>query len=201
MIRHIEAQGPVTELASTVHGNSHYPPADEAQRTEQFVRLLSKYQQRIYSFILTLIPHWADADEVLQETNTILWRKFAEFQPESDFVRWANQVAYYEVLKFRRRRSKDILCFSESFLADVAQEALDNAPQLQAQRDSLAECLNKLSASDRKLVYLRYQQDAKTASVAQSLGRSVDSVYKSLGRIRRALLFCVGRLMAAEDRA
>ena len=60
------------------------PPDDSAlggDRTEEFVRCLSKYQQRVYSFILTLVPHWADADEILQETSTVLWRKFADFEP------------------------------------------------------------------------------------------------------------------------
>jgi RNA polymerase sigma-70 factor (ECF subfamily) len=162
---------------------------------------LGKYQQRVYSFILTLVPHWADADEILQETSTVLWRKFADFESGSDFVRWANQVAYYEVLKFRRRRQKDSLCFSDAFVEEIAEEAMRMTDSLQMQRDCLVNCVKKLSDKDRRLIRLRYHEDSSTKWVAEQLNRSVDSVYKSLSRVRRALLMCVHRMMSAEERA
>jgi len=176
-------------------------PVSGADRTEEFVRFLGKYQQRVYSFILTLVPHWADADEILQETSTVLWRKFADFKPGSDFVHWANQVAYYEVLKFRRRQRRDALRFSDAFVEEVAAEAVNMTDVLQIQRDCLASCVKKLPDKDRTLIQMRYQEDASTKRVAEQLNRSVDSVYKSLSRVRRALLICVHRMMHAEERA
>ena len=174
-------------------------PAGEKD-PEQFVRLLGRYQQRVYSFILTLVPHWADADEVLQETNIILWRKFSEFKLDTDFVRWANQVAYYEVLKFRRRRQKDQLYFSDSFVEEVAAEVMEMSDTLQMQRDRLAACLQKLSERDRTLIHLRYDEGSSVKRVAEQLGRSADSVYKSLNRVRRMLIDCVHREGLAEER-
>jgi RNA polymerase sigma-70 factor (ECF subfamily) len=167
---------------------------------ERFVRLLGRYQQRVYSFILTLVPHWADADEVLQETNIVLWRKFSEFQPDTDFVRWANQVAYFEVLKFRRRQQKDHLFFSDAFVEEVAAEVMEMSETLQLQRDRLAGCLQKLSDRDRTLIHLRYDEGSSVKRVAEQLGRSADSVYKSLGRVRRMLIDCIHREKMAEER-
>jgi RNA polymerase sigma-70 factor (ECF subfamily) len=168
---------------------------------ERFVRLLGRYQQRVYSFILTLVPHWADADEVLQETNIVLWRKFSEFKPDTDFVRWANQVAYFEVLKFRRRQQKDHLFFSDAFVEEVAAEVMEMSETLQLQRDRLAGCLQKLSDRDRTLIHLRYDEGSSVKRVAEQLGRSADSVYKSLGRVRRMLIDCIHREKMAEERA
>jgi RNA polymerase sigma-70 factor (ECF subfamily) len=167
---------------------------------ERFVRLLGRYQQRVYSFILTLVPHWADADEVLQETNIVLWRKFSEFKPDTDFVRWANQVAYFEVLKFRRRQQKDHLFFSDAFVEEVAAEVMEMSETLQLQRDRLAGCLQKLSDRDRTLIHLRYDEGSSVKRVAEQLGRSADSVYKSLGRVRRMLIDCIHREKMAEER-
>jgi RNA polymerase sigma-70 factor, ECF subfamily len=174
-------------------------PSDEKD-PEQFVRLLGRYQQRVYSFILTLVPHWADADEVLQETNIVLWRKFSEFELDTDFVRWANQVAYFEVLKFRRRRQKDQLYFSDAFIEEVAAEVMEMSDTLEAQRDRLAACLKKLSERDRTLIHLRYDEGSSVKRVAEQLGRSADSVYKSLNRVRRMLVSCVQRERLAEER-
>lgn len=174
--------------------------ANGEKNPERFVRLLGRYQQRVYSFILTLVPHWADADEVLQETNIVLWRKFSEFKPDTDFVRWANQVAYFEVLKFRRRQQKDHLFFSDAFVEEVAAEVMEMSETLQMQRDRLAGCLQKLSDRDRTLIHLRYDEGSSVKRVAEQLGRSADSVYKSLGRVRRMLIDCIHREAMAEER-
>jgi len=36
-----------------------------ADKVELFVRLMTRYQPRVYLFILSLLPNRADADEVL----------------------------------------------------------------------------------------------------------------------------------------
>ncbi len=102
--------------------------------------------------------------------------------------------------KFRRRRHKDCLFFSDAFVEEVAAEAAAMTDTLQAQRDLLASCIQKLPDRDRRLIQLRYDEGSSTQRVADQLGRSVDSVYKSLGRVRRTLLSCVHRMMVAEER-
>lgn len=169
-------------------------------QTDEFVRLLGKYQQRIYAFILTLAADWNDADEVLQETNVVLWRKFSEFKPDSDFVRWACQVAYFEVLKHRKRQKQDRLVFSEQFLEAVSADSIAMADELDVQRQALAACRDKLPPHDRDLLDRRYRSGATTQSVAIDLGRSVEAVYKAVQRIRVKLQNCVRRALAEGDR-
>ncbi len=170
----------------------------EAARTEDFVQLLIRNQRRIFSFIMTLVPHWNDAEEIMQETSAVLWRKFDRFEPGSDFVRWANQVAYYEVLKFRKRKKTESLRFRRAVLEKLARDSAEMDGSLDDQRDALVRCIQKLPEKDRHLIRLRYGQDATPRGVADQLGRSVDAVYKSLRRVRHALLGCVRRTLARE---
>ncbi len=46
----------------------------------RFMRLFLENERRIFGFILTLLPHWADAEDVFQETAGVLWNKFDDFQ-------------------------------------------------------------------------------------------------------------------------
>ena len=46
---------------------------------EEFARVFSRNARRIYGFIMTLVFNHHDAEEVFQNTNVILWNKFAEF--------------------------------------------------------------------------------------------------------------------------
>ena len=175
--------------------------AAATDRTEEYVRLQSRYQPRVFSFILTLVPHWADAEEILQETNVVLWRKFDTFNPGSNYLGWAKRVAYLEVLKYRRRNKKKLLLFSDEVLEKIADDEAEMAEGLQIQRQSLMQCIRKLPDKDRNLIQVRYAEDATVKHVADQLGRSTDAIYKSLRRVRHALLNCVQRLTSAEDRA
>jgi RNA polymerase sigma-70 factor (ECF subfamily) len=153
----------------------------------------------VFLYALGLVHNAADAEEVLQQTNLVLWRKFDQFQPGTDFARWACRIAYYEVLKFRERRGREARFFSSEFVETLAADSERSMDLWDARRDALVQCLGKLSTKDRQLVLGRYQEEATTRSVAEALGRSIQGTRKSLHRIRTTLLACIERTLAAEE--
>jgi RNA polymerase sigma-70 factor (ECF subfamily) len=171
---------------------------DAMQRTEEFIRLFTKCEPRIFAYILTLVRNFSDADDVLQQTNLVMWRKFDEFQPGTDFVSWGHRIAHLEVLALRKRKQCDALLFSDEFVEVVARDMDERNDTLEARQKALAACLEKLKARDRNLVQFRYQPDATTQSAAEHVGRSVDAVYKALNRIRQSLWECINRTLSAE---
>jgi RNA polymerase sigma-70 factor (ECF subfamily) len=174
-------------------------PTMTAEQDEAFVRHVGKARSRVYAFILSLVHDWNEADEIFQETLVVLWRKFPEFQPESDFVRWGCRVAQFEVYKYRERVGAKELTLAEDVLEKLAEDALGAAQaDHDLKRRALAHCLERLRPVDRELLQLRYGAESTTQSVAEHVGRSVTAVYKALNRIRWALLDCVRRQMAKE---
>ena len=89
--------------------------------------------------------------------------------------------------------------FTSEFIEALAVDSEESLDELDARREALAECLEKLRKTDRQLVLHRYQEHATTRSVAEALGRSVQGTRKSLHRIRMALLACIERTLAAEE--
>ena len=168
-------------------------------KVERFAQLLAKCQRRVFLYALGLVHHAADAEEILQQTNVVLWRKFDQYQPGTEFSRWACRIAYYEVLKFRERRARQERLFSNDFVETLAADSQTAMDLWDARRDALVRCLTKLSGKDRQLVLKRYQENATTRSVAEALGRSIQGTRKSLHRIRMALLACIERTLAAEE--
>jgi RNA polymerase sigma-70 factor (ECF subfamily) len=165
---------------------------------EEFVQEFTRHQRRLFLYILTQVPNPIDAEDILQETNVIIWRKFDQFRAGTNFFAWVCQIANYEVLKFRERRRRDRLLFSDEFIASVAEETLANTDALETRRRALSHCLGKLREQDRALIQARYAPGHSGKSVAKHLGRPANSVYQSLGRIRRSLLECISRRVAAE---
>lgn len=76
-------------------------------RHAEFLRLYSRHHYRIPAYIYTLVPHRADAEDLLQETSIILWEKFEQFDPGSDFLAWACQVAFWKFGNHRKRFARD----------------------------------------------------------------------------------------------
>src|SRR5688500_10238609 len=89
-------------------------------KVDEFVRLLGENQRRISLYVMGLVPNWNDAEEIVQETTVVLWQEFAEFESGSNFAAWACKVAYFGVLAWRKRRSREKLQFSSEFLASIS---------------------------------------------------------------------------------
>ncbi|MFH1924611.1 MAG: sigma-70 family RNA polymerase sigma factor, partial [Planctomycetota bacterium] len=170
-------------------------------KVERFVQLLATCQRRVFLYALRLVHNATDAEEILQETNLVLWRKFDQYRPGTDFARWACRVAYYEVLKFREKRAKEERVFSNDFIETLATESESAMDLLDARRHALSRCLGKLRQNERQLVLKRYQEQATTRSVAEALGRSVQGTRRALHRIRLTLLACIERTLAAAEHA
>ena len=171
---------------------------NDACRNESFVRLLVRHEHQVYSYILALLPNVTNADEVMQETSIVAWRKFDQFEPGTDFVRWVCQLARYEVLQFRERCARYRLHFSDEFVQAVASEAESHAGESDVRHHALEDCLTQLKSRDREIVRLRFESGASVKSVAQRMDRTSDAIYKALKRIRVALLRCVDRRLATE---
>lgn len=140
-------------------------------------------------------------DEVLQDTSVVLWRKFETFDPTGDFFRWACGIARLEVFRFSRENKRAALPLDEQTIDAISFEHQRLSDDLTDRRAALASCMDKLSATDRDLVRRCYAADKLSRDVAAELGRPVNSVYKSLGRIRSALQECIRRTLNREASA
>ena len=168
-------------------------------RYEQFVRLFTRHEQDLRSFVRSLLPSWHDTDDVMQEVALAVWRKFDQFQPGTEFLRWAYVIARFEVLSYRRQRARDRLVFSEDLLTQLADEALVETEQREAERRALEPCLEQLAAGQRELIMAAYTSGVKITGVAERLGTTPGSLYMRLNRIRRRLLLCIEHRLRQEN--
>jgi RNA polymerase sigma-70 factor, ECF subfamily len=165
----------------------------------EFHRLFVQNQRRIFGHILTLLPRLADAEEVFRQSCVVILSKADQFLPGTDFVRWACQIAQYEVYNYRRRKSSERLRFDHALLEKIAARRLEKADRLEAEATALRGCVEKLSASDRRTIEERYRRKITLQALAVESGRSVNTVYKAVQRIRRALRQCVENAIARQN--
>ena len=168
---------------------------------DRFLRLFAEHEPALRTFVRSLLPARGDTADVMQEVAVVLWRKFAEFDATRDFRKWAFGVARYEALAFLRDRARDRHVFDDALVGRLADEAETAAPRHEAQREALETCLQKLPEPQRALVLGAYAKGTHMDELAAQRGQTAMSLYKVLHRIRQALLECVRRTTAREERA
>ena len=173
-------------------------PDPDARTYEQFIRLFTQHESGLRAFVRSLLPGREHADEILQETCVVLWRKFAEFDKGSNFLAWACTIARFEVLKYRRRLARDRHVFNVELLELLADEAASEMDRRVQELQALEPCIQRLKLRQRELVTACYAPGISIKDVAEGLGRSATSLYKALDRIRGALLECIERSLAQE---
>jgi RNA polymerase sigma-70 factor (ECF subfamily) len=170
-------------------------------RTKELVLLMTQHQRRIFAYIYTLLPDRSAAEDVLQETSLIICEKFHEFRTGTDFVAWANQIAWWQVRAARTKFARSKVVFDDSVLESVARTATEMVPELDARHEALAHCLAKLPTRDRELVMTRYEPGNGVEEAAQRSGRSLVAAYKALARLRKLLHDCVSGQLTQEGAA
>jgi RNA polymerase sigma-70 factor, ECF subfamily len=164
---------------------------ENESNNEEFVRLLLMYQKRVYGFILAMVPNYSDAEDIFQQVVMVMCRRFSEFQPGTNFLAWAIQIARYELYNVRKIQRRSLVHFSSDTMETLFEETCSRLSQIDQRVGLLEECLKKLGREDRGLVNRRYEQGMKIKDIADQLGQSVHILYKGFNRIHLFLRRCV----------
>ncbi len=167
---------------------------------EEAMRLLARYQARLYSYIVTILGSHDDAEDLLQDVSVIAWQKFHEFERGTDFRAWIFQIAWFRVRQHIERKRRSGSAINAMLSSRLNQTMLDRRDDLDAQMDALRACMDKLDGSDRQLMHQVYGLAQPVPTVAATIGRQATSVYRSLRRIRERLLHCIDQNLASEAR-
>lgn len=185
LLPHFLADGPIIAMP-------------DVNATERFVQQLLGAQDRISTYIAMLLGNPALVNDVLQETNLVLWRKAAEFDESRDFGAWACGIARFQVLAYVRDLKRDRHHFDEDLVQTLAGSMGSIVDELDPRSSALSLCLEKLTDAQRSVLKARYTDNEPVGQLADSTGRSAASITKQLCRIRQVLLECIQRRLAAE---
>ena len=175
----------------------HDPQSNDP--SNQFLSHMLKNQRSIRNYIFSLHPRAQDLDDLMQQTALTLWREFEKFDSTREFLPWALRISYFEVLRLRKKQSRDRLVFSDDFIDLLATEIAEEAAA-GPHRQALDVCLAKLDAKSREVLLARYSEDVTVGSLAAKHRVSVHRLYHLLDSARAFLVTCVRRqLYLAED--
>lgn len=174
--------------------SSDRPERGNAHRQE-VLRLLSLHRPMLFAFTLSIVRDFDAAEDVLQDVSLVVCERYASFQIGTNFGAWAREIARRRILARRRESGRLPLALPEESLQHVQAgfDAVhaDNPGEAEERMKALRACLEKLSASARDLLEMRYRKGLRPGRIAQLVAGKTETVRKTLYRTRRLLGECI----------
>jgi RNA polymerase sigma-70 factor (ECF subfamily) len=152
--------------------------------------VISRYQHRLYRYMLRLVREPATADDLFQQTWLRVMERIGRYDARRNFESWLFSMAHNLAVDFWRAKRGDSL----DAVADSGDSPGERLPAtgpdaleqlLDFERGAmLAACMNDLPAIHREVLTLRFEEDMKLEEIAEVAGIPLSTV-KS--RLRRAL--------------
>lgn len=170
----------------------------EDDKYKAFARHFTRHEGALRVFVRSLLPSWDDADEVMQAVSLVTWKKFDQFDTNTDFMRWAAAIARFEVLNYRRSKARDRLVLDEDVMALLARECQESEEDRAAERRALDICLKRIPEPQRLLVLRAFTPGCRMKDMAEQIGVSANALYKRVDRIKQALFRCVRQTVVVK---
>jgi len=162
-----------------------------AGNSNSFEVLVLRYQDRLYTAMISVVGNADEAEDVVQEAFIQAYLKLDTFQQNSAFFTWLYRIAFNFALA-RRRRHRNHLSLEEN-KENVGQEPESevDAPEVRMSRfedvSLVHQALAKLSEDHRAILVLREMEDMAYEEIAEVLRISIGTVRSRLNRARLAL--------------
>lgn len=162
-----------------------------AGNSSSFEILVTRYQDRLYTAMISVVGSTDEAEDVVQESFIQAYLKLDTFQRNSRFFTWLYRIAFNYALA-RRRRNRGHLSLDEGReIAGSEPASKIERPDSRMSRDEdvrlVHEALAELSEDHRSILVLREMEDMAYEEIADVLHISIGTVRSRLNRARFAL--------------
>ena len=172
--------------------------SDKARR--ELMRLALEHRAQLWGFLMGLTKDPQKAEDLFQNTYLVLCEKWDQFEPGTNFVAWARQIARFEFLASVDPERRPFVTTEMEVLESALDAARTADPAPSTRGDALLRCLDEMpEARGRRVLELRYGEGLPGEAVARQLGLSLNALYTLLSRVRRLLHDCIEHRLRTEE--
>ena len=156
--------------------------------------LLSRVQNKLFTYILCMVKNEEMANDLFQETfiKAIVRLKEGKYKDQGKFLFWITRIAHNVIIDhFRDVKNSHIVdAPKENDLGNLRSDAILEADREKALVNEqvlkdVRILMNALPEVQREVVFMRYFQEMSFKEIAEATGVSINT---SLGRMRYALI-------------
>ena len=164
---------------------------------EAFEEIMSRYESRVFNMAMRFTRNQEDAEEVLQDVFSTIYRKIDSFEGKSAFSSWLYRIVVNAAFMKLRKRKQDTTVSIEDLTPTVRQTCVEQDLSFQARSDTLSinremremleAAISRLPGQYRAVFVLRDVDGLSNQEVGGILGLSIPAVKSRLHRSRLML--------------
>ena len=164
---------------------------------EAFEEIMQRYESKVFNMAIRFTRNQEDAEEVLQDVFSTLYRKVEGFQGKSAFSSWLYRIVVNAAFMKLRKRKQNQTISIEDLAPAVRQYCLDCDAMVSSRSDSVSinrelrdiiqNAINRLPEQYRAVFVLRDVDGMSNQEVGEILGLSIPAVKSRLHRSRLML--------------
>lgn len=159
------------------------------QGRSNFNILIERHAKSVYLFIFKLIGNKEDSEDITQETFIKAWQKLSKFDTEKNFKAWLFGIAKNTAIdKLRKKKSINFSSLNIEEESDFENNIIDTEDlpdEIFAKKESeekLKKAIEKLSESQRLLIYLHINEDLTFEEIAKITEKPMNTIKSQYGR-------------------
>lgn len=158
-----------------------------------FDLLLSRNQEKLFTYILFVVRDREMANDMFQETffKVVSRLQQGKYIANGKFSAWLMRIAHNVIMDwYRQQRAQNIVdAPNENDLSNVGSTLLESSREGELVNNQVMEdvrrMMSHLPASQREVVFMRFYQQMSFKEIAETTGVSINT---ALGRMRYAIL-------------
>lgn len=158
-----------------------------------FDLLLSRNQEKLFTYILLVVRDREMANDMFQETffKVVSRLQQGKYIANGKFSAWLMRIAHNVIMDwYRQQRAQNIVdAPKENDLSNVGSTLLESSREGELVNNQVMEDMRRmmshLPASQREVVFMRFYQQMSFKEIAEATGVSINT---ALGRMRYAIL-------------
>ena len=160
---------------------------------EAFDSLLSRYKNKLFSYIFYTVHDEDMANGIFQETfvKVILNIQSGNYVPSGKFYAWITRIAHNMIMDQYRQQGLNNFIQEDPETGQVANNVELSDPSFEMQQvydqsiSDVVKLYKMLPDVQREIVFMRFYQDMSFKEIAEELGISINT---ALGRMRYAII-------------
>ena len=154
----------------------------ESQRNSYFEELYDRYSDKVYRKCVSFVKNQAQAEDYTHDIFLRLVLKIGSFKENSKFSTWLYSITYnycMDQLRIAKRHGEVAMADNFDF-----EEEVDDKELLEIQSHDLNKALDKISAEEKAILLMKYQDDFSIKEIADTFNLTESAVKMRLMRTK-----------------
>lgn len=161
------------------------------QKLEYIASNWARVQPTLTAVLRSVVHDPHEADDLIQKVAMVVIRKRETFTPGTSFNAWVSQIARYELMTWRRDKSRNIIDFNSEVIERLVETASHDSEYWSAYAVHLEPCLRKLRGRPLEILSLRYRDNLSPQQIAGILSVTPNAISQVLARTKIKIKECV----------